>query len=154
MPRPRKWRNVCALPKVTQFGPVDTVPDVEQTVHMTVDEYETIRLIDLEGMNQAACAAQMNIARTTVQGVYNVARRKLAESMVYGKTLLIEGGEYHICDGTYEKCGLGNCYRHHGGRGLQDGRGRGMGCGPHDGRGNGRGRGRMPLPNDESDDEP
>lgn len=146
MPRPRKWRNVCALPQVTRFGPVDTVPDPEQTVRMTVDEYETIRLIDLEGMNQAACAVQMNIARTTVQGVYNVARRKLAEAMVYGKTLLIEGGEYHICDGTYEKCGMGNCYRHHG-LGPQDGRGRGMGCGPHDGRG--RGRGRPPLPDND-----
>ena len=69
MPRPRKWRKVCCLPNNNQFGPLGTCVDSESMIQMTVDEYETIRLIDLEGMNQEECANHMNIARTTVQGI-------------------------------------------------------------------------------------
>ena len=66
---------------------------------MTVDEYEAIRLIDLSGLTQEECAGQMNISRTTVQGIYDEARKKLAESLVNGKILMIGGGEYQLCDG-------------------------------------------------------
>lgn len=79
---------------------------------MTVDEYETIRLIDLEGFTQEESAEQMNIARTTVQRIYNDARKKLAESLVNGKMLMIEGGDYKLCDGIEESCDCGGCYRH------------------------------------------
>ncbi len=78
---------------------------------MTVDEYEAIRLIDLEGFTQEECAGQMNVARTTVQGIYTGARKKLAESLVNGKVLLIEGGKYRLCDGSGSGCGRG-CRRH------------------------------------------
>lgn len=81
-------------------------------VNMTVDEYETIRLIDLEGFTQEECSKHMNIARTTVQKTYNDARRKLAESLVYGKVLWIEGGEYQLCDGRGIGCGGSGCRRH------------------------------------------
>lgn len=57
----------------------------EERIIMAVDEYETIRLIDLAGYTQEECAAQMGIARTTVQGIYNDARRKLADALVNGK---------------------------------------------------------------------
>ncbi|HCX79470.1 MAG TPA: hypothetical protein DG577_08645, partial [Firmicutes bacterium] len=50
MPRPRKWRNVCCLPRVSRFGPLDS--SSKGAVIMTVDEYEAIRLIDLEGFTQ------------------------------------------------------------------------------------------------------
>jgi predicted DNA-binding protein (UPF0251 family) len=79
---------------------------------MSVDEYETIRLIDLEGFTQEQCANQMNIARTTVQGIYNDARKKLAESLVNGKVLRIEGGDYKLCNGFEKSCGGGRCCRH------------------------------------------
>jgi len=79
---------------------------------MTVDEYETIRLIDLQGFTQEECAKQMNIARTTVQGMYNDARKKLAESLVNGKVLRIEGGDYKLCDGLEKSCGCSGCRRH------------------------------------------
>lgn len=98
MSRPKKGRNVCALPKVTRFGPLGPV-DIEGRVIMSVDEYETIRLIDLEGLKQVECAQQMKVSRTTVQGIYTQARKKLADALVHGKALLIEGGEYELCDG-------------------------------------------------------
>lgn len=111
MPRPMKWRKVCCLPERNRFGPLDANADEKNHVKMTVDEYETIRLIDLEGFTQEECAKQMNVARTTVQGIYIEARKKLAESLVNGKVLLIEGGEYRLCDGLGNGCGRG-CHRH------------------------------------------
>lgn len=108
MVRPRKWRKVCCLPESTRFGPLNTSNhegyDEDQFVIMTIDEYETVRLIDLEGFTQEECASHMNIARTTVQRIYNVARKKLAESLVNGKVLRIEGGDYQLCTGLEKTC--------------------------------------------------
>jgi len=112
MPRPRKWRKVCCLPESNRFGPLNVPMNQEHFVTMTIDEYETIRLIDLEEFTQEECANQMNIARTTVQGIYNYARKKLAECLVQAKVLRIEGGEYMLCDGLEETCGCGGCRRH------------------------------------------
>lgn len=111
MPRPRKCRKVCCLPERNIYGPLNANVSEEQFVIMTVDEYETIRLIDLEGLMQEECASQMNIARTTVQGIYNNARKKLAESLVNGKILRIEGGDYILCNDFERSCG-GRCCRH------------------------------------------
>ena len=95
MPRPVKQRLVCEMPQNCHFGPLDKNPS--EIINMTVDEYETIRLIDLEGLTQEECSKQMNVARTTVQGIYIDARKKLAEVLVNGKKLVIGGGEYKIC---------------------------------------------------------
>ena len=57
-----------------------------------MDEYETIRLLDDEGLTQEICAARMNIARTTVTAIYDSARKKVADALVRGKRLLITGG--------------------------------------------------------------
>lgn len=111
MARPIKWRRVCCLPESNRFGPLNLPPDDQNHVRMSVDEYETIRLIDLENMTQEECAKRMNIARTTVQGIYNDARRKIAESLVNGKVLWIEGGEYELCDGSERGCGKTGCPR-------------------------------------------
>lgn len=111
MSRPIKWRKVCCLPQSNRFGPLNSQVDNSNYVNMTVDEYETIRLIDMEGFTQEECANKMNVARTTVQGIYTEARKKLAELLVNGKVLLIEGGEYRLCDGLGNGCGRG-CHRH------------------------------------------
>lgn len=118
MPRPRKCRKVCCLPDSDRFGPLNAPINPDYFVTMSVDEYETIRLIDLESYTQEECANQMNIARTTVQGMYNDARKKLAESLVNGKVLRIEGGDYRLCDGLEKSCGCGGCRRHRCGRGF------------------------------------
>ncbi|WP_040209934.1 DUF134 domain-containing protein [Clostridium polynesiense] len=111
MPRPRKWRRVCCLPDNTDFGPLNSNGENKDFIIMTVDEYETIRLIDLEGLTQEECSIQMNIARTTVQRIYNEARIKLADSLVNGRILKIEGGDYELCHGAGKYCGRGRCCR-------------------------------------------
>jgi predicted DNA-binding protein (UPF0251 family)/predicted Fe-Mo cluster-binding NifX family protein len=81
----------------------------EGIVHLSVDEYETIRLIDYEKMTQEQCAIQMEIARTTVTDIYTQARYKIADSLIHGKRLVIAGGNYTICS-RENKCGsFGNC---------------------------------------------
>ncbi|MCK9479462.1 MAG: DUF134 domain-containing protein [Firmicutes bacterium] len=119
MARPMKWRRVCSLPESSRFGPLDFPEMGKEPIKMTVDEYETIRLIDLEGLTQEECAEQMNVARTTVQGIYVEARRKLAQSLVNGNILLIGGGEYRLCDETEHTC-IGGCRRR--GRAMGGGR--------------------------------
>ncbi len=112
MVRPRKWRKVCCLPENSVFGPLDRNVSQQDYIEMTVDEYETIRLMDLEGFTQEESAEQMNIARTTVQRIYNLARQKVADALVNGKALRIEGGDIEICDGLEDTCVCGGCQRH------------------------------------------
>lgn len=111
MPRPPKWRIICCLPEVNRFGPLGSAP--AGAIEMTVDEYETIRLIDFEGFTQEECAGQMQVARTTIQGIYARARGKIAQSLVEGKSLHIKGGDYRLCKGL--ACGRGCRRRRHGG---------------------------------------
>ncbi|HKL74380.1 MAG TPA: DUF134 domain-containing protein [Clostridia bacterium] len=110
MSRPKKWRKVCGLPEVNRYGPLNGY--VNDFIIMPIDEYETVRLIDFEGFTQEECAENMNIARTTVQAIYQDARKKIADSLVNGKALIIEGGEYKLCDGRGGQCGGMGCRRH------------------------------------------
>ncbi len=90
MPRPTRCRKIQQLPAFRLFSP-DDAPDAE-TVRMTVDELEVVRLLDGEGLTQEACAARMDVARTTVTAIYDAARKKIARVLVHGKRLLIAGG--------------------------------------------------------------
>ena len=105
MPRPQKCRRICSLPDHTAFGPLAGAHAPAEPIEMTLDEYECIRLMDLEGCTQEACAVQMGVARTTVQAVYTAARKKLADSLVNGKQLTIRGGNYQICSHGKSCCG-------------------------------------------------
>ena len=101
MPRPRKCRRICALPRHTSFGPLEGCRG--GPVEMAVEEYEALRLIDLLGCTQAQCADQMGVARSTVQQICDGARRKLTLALVEGRPLVITGGDYAVCPGG------GNC---------------------------------------------
>ena len=116
MPRPFKWRRVCCLPENNRYGPLNAAENDNGVVQMSVDEYEAIRLIDTEGYTQEKCAEHMNVSRSTIQSIYDSARKKLSDSLVYGKVLWIEGGEYRLCDGRSDGCGGGGCHRHRCGR--------------------------------------
>ena len=98
MPRPFRCRRIEKLPVYRSFSP-DDISAVE-SVAMSVDEFETLRLLDKEGLTQEACASRMNIARTTVTAIYDSARKKVADALVNGKRLLITGGhcEYEPFD--------------------------------------------------------
>lgn len=116
MPRPKKCRKVCCLPRVSEFLPAENAGGEGETVIVTVDEYEAVRLIDHEGFSQEECSGYMKIARTTVQQIYDSARGKIARALVEGLPLRIEGGSYRLCDGKEEFCGCGGCRRHRCGR--------------------------------------
>ena len=74
MPRPFRCRRIEQLPVYRSFSPDDIT--AEENVRMTVDEYEALILLDNEGLTQEACAARMNIARTTVTAIYDNARKR------------------------------------------------------------------------------
>ncbi|MEG0910542.1 MAG: DUF134 domain-containing protein [Ruthenibacterium sp.] len=105
MARPTKCRRVCAMPRTLMFAP-DSGSNGE--IVLMVDEYETIRLIDLLCLTQEDCAVQMQVARTTVQSIYDMARKKIADALIHGKTLVIKGGQYQICADAQTCCGK-NC---------------------------------------------
>ena len=113
MARPSKCRKVCSLPENREFIPAVCGRE-QRIIIITVDEYETVRLIDREGFSQEDCGKYMGIARTTVQMIYNSARKKIAEALVYGASLRIEGGNYRLCDGKEHECGCGGCRKHRG----------------------------------------
>ena len=111
MPRPQKCRRVCCLPTNTGFIPVNKGKRLPAVI-LTVDEYEALRLIDKEGFSQEACSAYMMVARTTVQQIYVSARKKVADALVDGLPLKIEGGNYQLCDGKEPDCDCGGCQKH------------------------------------------
>lgn len=110
MPRKVKCRKVCHYPQTLEFLPQNNNTEQEPIV-LTVDEYETIRLIDRRGMSQEQCAAFMQIARTTVQRIYETARKKLADFVVEGRPLRIEGGDFRLCNGSSTGCGCVDCFK-------------------------------------------
>lgn len=103
MARPVKRRRICGLPEVNEFYPRQK--EAAEMIQLTVDEFEAIRLIDQLGLSQEDCALQMNVARTTVQNIYDSARKKLADVIVEGKGLQIGGGSYELCPHAAGCCG-------------------------------------------------
>ena len=105
------------FPIVQEQVPVSTdhvIPSADPNfVEMTLDEFETVRLMDRLGFDQEDCAAQMNVSRTTVQAIYDSARKKLALALVEGRRLQILGGAYVVCPSSEECCGKECCRREH-----------------------------------------
>lgn len=99
------------MPRSQNFGPLGMNEIEHKIIVMTIDEYEAIRLIDLEGLSQEQCAEKMGVARTTAQAIYNSARVKLAECLVNGLRLSISGGDYILCDEDSGDCGCSRCHK-------------------------------------------
>lgn len=88
--RREKLRRVGIIPEYRGFTPDGLASG--DAIEMTVDELEVLRLCDLEGLNQEAVAQQMGIARATVAAICSRAHRKVANALVNGRALIIEGG--------------------------------------------------------------
>ncbi len=108
MARPKKYRRVCQYPQTLSFSPEGTAQ--AEPVTLTVDEYETIRLMDREGLSQEEASVRMGVARTTVQQIYGTARKKIAQAIVDGHPLVIRGGDYRLCSGEEPACGRSGCF--------------------------------------------
>jgi len=103
MPRPQRCRRIGGYPDHWSFSPDDA--EAAETVTLLLDEFETIRLIDREGLTQEQCAARMGVARTTVTAIYDSARGKLAAAIVDGKPLRIAGGHYRLDEDPANRVG-------------------------------------------------
>ena len=96
MARPKKERVICSSPRHRNFAPV-ACPSVD-AIEMDADEYEVLRLHDLEHLTQSEVAAQMLVSRPTVTSLLNSAHEKVADALVHGKPLQIRDGNCAVCE--------------------------------------------------------
>jgi predicted DNA-binding protein (UPF0251 family) len=103
MSRPVKLRYVAQLPSTGFFRPMGIPASSLQGVHLSLEEAESIRLKDLEGLEQEECAERMHISRPTFHRILALARRKLADALTNGKAIQIEGGNFGLPQSRF-KC--------------------------------------------------
>lgn len=107
MSRQPLWRRVDCLPKVTFFKPAGVPLAQLQEARISIEEAEAIRLKDLEGMEQEECAQKMNVSRSTFARILLSARQKVADALLNGKAIRIEGGNYELTKRSF-RCGNGH----------------------------------------------
>ena len=96
MTRPHKCRLIHGTPSVLYFKPrAISLCELEE-VRLNLDEYEALRLADLDNLYQEEAAQQMQVSRATFGNILNRAHRKVADAIVNGKALRIEGGVYAV----------------------------------------------------------
>lgn len=97
MARPPNWRRVEFIPNIQHFVPSNNQSNnIEENI-LKIEEIEAIRLKDVEKLEQEDCAERMEVSRQTFQRILNVAREKIADSIIYGKAIRIEGGKESGC---------------------------------------------------------
>ena len=96
MARPVKLRYVAQLPGAGFFRPMGIPANVLQGVRLSVEEVEAIRLRDLEGLEQEECAERMHVSRPTFHRILESVRGKLADALINGKAIQIEGGNFSL----------------------------------------------------------
>jgi predicted DNA-binding protein (UPF0251 family) len=107
--RPQRFRWVEKIPEINHFKPAGMSSGKSNQVKLTVDELETIRLADLEGLYHKQAGERLNVSRQTFGRIINSAHRKVAEALVMGKSILIEGGEIMALDQGREMAANGYC---------------------------------------------
>lgn len=99
MPRPQHCRRLGRMPKCRVYKPQGVPRSALEQVTLTEDEWEAIRLADLEGLYQEQAAEQMGVSRQTFGRIIESAHKKIADTLVHGKALLIEGGAVEVANG-------------------------------------------------------
>lgn len=94
MPRPQRKRTIYQLPECRKF----TADHANGEVILTLDELEAIRLMDQEGLDQAQCGERLHVGRTTAQNIIRRAHRKVADALVNGMSIRIDGGNVDYSD--------------------------------------------------------
>lgn len=107
MGRQPLWRRVEFIPRVTFFKPSGVPMASLEEVRLSVEEAEAIRLKDLKGLEQDAAAEQMNVSRPTYARILLQARQKVADALLNGKAIRIEGGNYELAQRSF-RCGNGH----------------------------------------------
>jgi len=87
---------VALIPEVSYFKPAGIPLRALEDVGLTVEELEAVRLKDVEGLQQEECAERMHISRPTFHRVLGAARRKIADALINGKAIRIEGGKFAL----------------------------------------------------------
>ena len=108
MPRPKQDRKISIPPLMKGFKPFGIPRRMLSSVSLLYDEYEAIRLLDYEGMNQDQAAVQMNVSRPTLTRIYEKARKTIAQALVEGNMIVIEGGNVQF-DRAWYRCR--RCYK-------------------------------------------
>jgi len=111
VPRPKRPRTIDAMPRVTEFSPRGTGHTEE--VILSIEEFEAVRLIDYDGLDQSRAAEIMNVSRQTVGRILRSGRFKLAKAVVAGCRLKVSGGCYRIDE---NRSGRGRRRHRRGGR--------------------------------------
>lgn len=109
MARPQKSRLVACDPGPSYFKPRGVPLRQIEEVRLTIDQMEAIRLADLEGLSQEEAGRRMGVSRATFGRIVQKARRIIAEAIVNGKAILLEGGNYRINNGK-RKFGCRACH--------------------------------------------
>jgi predicted DNA-binding protein (UPF0251 family) len=92
MPRPKKMRWITGPPGVTYFKPQGVPLRMLDQVCLEMDELEALRLSDFEGLSQEIGAERMNVSRATFGRIVARAHQKVADALIHGKSIQIEGG--------------------------------------------------------------
>ncbi len=101
MPRPTKLRQVSTAPVVTFFKPAGVPMGALDMVVLALEEVEALRLKDIEDLHQEVCAQHMGVSRATFHQVLKAARGKLADAILNGKAIRVEGGAYAFPGGRF-----------------------------------------------------
>ena len=96
MPRPKSNRIVHNPPIFSEFKPTGVASKLLEQIILSLDEYEAFRLADSLGLSHAEAADQMDISRSTFTRLIEQSRKKIAELIIDGKALVIDGGNIHF----------------------------------------------------------
>lgn len=96
MPRPMICRRIGCRPAAELFKPAGIPASALEAIDLTMDELESLRLADLEGLYHEQAAERMGVSRQTFGNILESGRRKTADCLVNGRALKIQGGQYQM----------------------------------------------------------